>query len=49
MGQIATFAVAYMAVVLLEPLLDLAVLAGAKALRRYKDSGLFVNRLHHAA
>ncbi|MFN4058858.1 MAG: energy-coupling factor ABC transporter permease [Roseinatronobacter sp.] len=49
MGQIATFAVAYMTVVLLEPLLDLAVLAGAKALRRYKDSGLFVNRLHHAA
>lgn len=49
MGQIATFAAAYMTVVLLEPLLDLAVLAGAKALRRYKDSALFVNRLHHAA
>lgn len=49
MGQIATFAAAYMTVVLLEPLLDLAVLAGAKALRRHKESGLFVNRLHHAA
>lgn len=49
MAQVMTFAAAYMTVVLLEPLLDLAVLAGAKALRRYKDSGFFVNRLHHAA
>ena len=49
MGPVASFGAAYMLVVLLEPVVDLAALAGAKALRRYKDSGLFVNRLHHAA
>lgn len=49
MAQIATFAAAYMLVVVLEPLLDLAVLAGAKTLRRYKDAPVFTRRLHHAA
>ena len=47
MAQVARFAAAYMLVVVLEPVFDLAVLAGAKALRRYKDSGAFVHRLHH--
>lgn len=49
MAQIATFAAAYLVVVLIEPLFDLAVLAGAKALRRHKDSPVFAQRLHHAA
>lgn len=48
-SDVLVFGAAYMLVVIVEPLADLAALAGAKALRRYKDSGLFVNRLHHAA
>ncbi len=44
-GGIATFGAAYMLVVLIEPLVDLAVLAGAKSLRGLKDSGLVTSRL----
>lgn len=47
--SIATFGAAYMLVVLLEPVVDLAVLAGAKALRGLKGSGLVTDRLHHPA
>lgn len=47
--SIATFSGAYMLVVLIEPLADLAVLAAAKTLRGFSDSGLFTPRLHHAA
>jgi len=43
------FGAAYLLVIVVEPLVDLAALAGAKALRGYRNSGLFVNRLHHAA
>ncbi len=49
MSDVATFGAAYMLVVLIEPLADLGALALAKMLRRYKDTGVFVNRLHHAA
>ena len=49
LGGVMSFGAAYMLVVLVEPLADLGALAVAKALRGYKDSGLFVNRLHHAA
>ena len=42
---IATFGAAYMLVVLIEPLVDLAVLAGAKSLRGLRDSGLVTSRL----
>ena len=48
MSGVVSFGAAYMTVVLIEPLADLGALALAKALHRYKDSGLFVNRLHHA-
>ena len=44
-GGIATFGAAYMLVVLIEPLVDLAVLAGAKSLRGLRDSGLVTPRL----
>lgn len=44
-GGIASFGVAYMLVVLIEPLVDLAVLAGAKSLRGLKGSGLVTPRL----
>jgi ABC-type Co2+ transport system permease subunit len=49
LSSIASFAVAYVVVILVEPLIDLAVLAGAKSLRRATDNGLFNGRLHHAA
>jgi hypothetical protein len=38
-----------MLVVTIEPLVDLAVLAGAKSLKGLKDSGLVNRRLHVAA
>jgi len=44
-----TFGAAYMLVVLIEPIADLAALAGAKALRRFETSGLFTRRLYDAA
>ncbi len=48
LSSVASFGLAYMSVVLLEPLLDLAVLAGAKTLDRFKQSGLFEARLFHS-
>lgn len=48
-AQIAAFGAAYLAVVLIEPLVDLAVLAGAKALGGRADGALVTPRLHHAA
>ena len=44
-----TFGLAYMLVVIIEPIADLAVLAGAKALRSHKLSGLFTARLYDEA
>ena len=49
LSGVVSFGAAYMLVVIVEPLADLAALAGAKALRRFKDSGAFAHRLHHAA
>ena len=48
LAQISSFGAAYMMVVILEPIVDLAILAGAKNLDRFKDSKLVYNRLHHA-
>ncbi|MCF6272775.1 MAG: energy-coupling factor ABC transporter permease [Rhodobacteraceae bacterium] len=45
LASVASFGAAYMLVVLLEPLVDLAILAAAKTLHRYKDRGLFTPRL----
>lgn len=47
--QVATFGAAYMSVVLLEPLIDLAVLAAAKALNRLKGSIALEKRLYEHA
>ena len=44
-----TFAAAYMLVVLVEPIADLAILAGAKALRGLEKSGLVAPRLYQTA
>jgi ABC-type Co2+ transport system permease subunit len=49
LASIATFGAAYMTVILIEPLVDLAVLAAAKSWRSATDNGLFNGRLHHAA
>lgn len=47
--SVLTFGAAYMLVILIEPIADLAVLAGAKALRSDKLAGLFTGRLYNAA
>ncbi len=49
LSEIASFGGAYMLVVLVELLADLAVLAVAKSLRNFADSGLVTPRLHKAA
>lgn len=49
MSQVASFGAAYMTVVLVEPLIDLAALAGAKALHTLTRTPAFSGRLHHAA
>ena len=48
-SDVMVFGAAYLLVIVVEPLVDLAALAGAKGLRAYRNSGVFVNRLHHAA
>ncbi|MCV7192246.1 energy-coupling factor ABC transporter permease [Mycolicibacterium brumae] len=47
--DIATFGSAYIVVILIEPLADLGVLAGAKALRQLQNNPLLEHRLHHPA
>ncbi len=48
-AAVTSFGVAYMIVIVLEPLADLAVLAIAKTLAPYTKSSIFNYRLHHAA
>jgi ABC-type Co2+ transport system permease subunit len=48
-ASIATFGAAYMLVIVVEPLADLAVLAGAKALERYKNDAWLEPRLFNPA
>ena len=47
--SIGSFGAAYMSVVLLEPLVDLGLLAAAKALRRLEGAAVLERRLHCAA
>ncbi|MFK8252766.1 energy-coupling factor ABC transporter permease [Ancylobacter terrae] len=49
LSSVASFGVAYMSVILIEPLVDLAVLAAAKALSGLRGSPLFERRLYDAA
>lgn len=44
--SVVTFGAAYMTVLLIEPLIDLAVLAGAKTVRGLEGSGLVAPRLY---
>ncbi|GAY16673.1 energy-coupling factor ABC transporter permease [Mycobacterium sp. shizuoka-1] len=46
---VATFGAAYLSVIILEPLADLAVLAGAKALQRFRDGAWLEPRLFNPA
>lgn len=48
-AQVGAFGAAYMTVILVEPLVDLAVLAAAKGLGHLKGSALVVDRLYEAA
>lgn len=48
LAAVGSFGAAYMLVVVLEPVVDLAVLAGAKALHRLQDSYFVTSRLYHA-
>ena len=47
-SAILTFGAAYLSVIMIEPVLDMAVLAMAKNLRRWSHSPLFSARLYHA-
>ncbi len=49
MASVLTFGGAYMLVVIVEPIADLAVLAVAKTMRRLDGSGLVTPRLYNAA
>lgn len=49
LASIATFGVAYMTVIIVEPLADLAVLAGAKALERFRQGAWLEPRLFNPA
>ena len=49
LAEVASFGVAYMSVIIIEPLADLAVLAAAKSLHRYSQGPLFNQRLHQGA
>lgn len=48
-ASVVRFGGAYALVIVVEPLVDLAVLFAAKSLQRLTDSGMFTSRLHHAA
>jgi len=49
LAEVGAFGVAYMAVIIIEPLVDLAVLAAAKALHQFNISKVFHARLYKAA
>ncbi len=46
--QVSAFAAAYLSVIVIEPVLDLAILAAAKALYQFRDSIMFQPRLYRA-
>ncbi|MEW7008903.1 MULTISPECIES: energy-coupling factor ABC transporter permease [unclassified Lentilitoribacter] len=49
LSSVASFGAAYMLVILVEPIADLAVLYGAKTLRGASNSPILYNRLHNPA
>lgn len=49
LSAVTSFGLAYLLVILIEPVADLAALAAAKGLRNMTDRGIFTHRLHNAA
>lgn len=49
LASVSSFGLAYMSVILVEPLIDLVVLAAAKVLRQFSSGPAFTARLHTAA
>lgn len=49
LAKVGTFGVAYMTVIIIEPLVDLAILAAAKGLHHLEGSKVFHPRLYQAA
>jgi ABC-type Co2+ transport system permease subunit len=49
LARIGSFGAAYMTIIIIEPLVDLAILSAAKALHRLSDSKIFQPRLYRAA
>lgn len=49
LANVGTFGIAYMSVIVIEPLVDLAVLGAAKSLHQLADSKVFHSRLYRAA
>ena len=49
LAKIGAFSAAYMTVVMIEPLVDLALLAVAKSLHQLRGSTIFTPRLYRAA
>lgn len=49
LASVGTFGLAYMSVIVIEPLLDLAILGAAKGLHSLQDSKVFHARLYRAA
>jgi ABC-type Co2+ transport system permease subunit len=49
LAQVGTFGLAYMSVILIEPLVDLAVLAAAKGLHQLSGTKVFHRRLYQAS
>jgi ABC-type Co2+ transport system permease subunit len=47
--QVGTFGVAYLSVIVVEPLVDLAILGSVKSLHQFKDSKVFHSRLYRTA
>lgn len=49
LASVASFSAAYMLVIIVEPIADLAILFGAKILRSISNNPYFYNRLHNPA
>ncbi len=49
LANVGKFGIAYMSIIIIEPLVDLAVLSAAKALHQLADSKAFHSRLYRAA
>ncbi len=49
LARVGSFGAAYMTIIIIEPLVDLAILSAAKGLHRIGESKIFHSRLFHAA